>query len=227
MWRERSPSSCESPTAVPAEQSTGERTSIVRSALKSTINGVATLLVLPSVVSYRVRSMLMGKDRAVEGSTQALAWLPGVTGQYLRRAFLRRALAFCDPTATIEFGTIFSQAGARIDAHAYIGPRCHIGLVHIERDVLIAAGVHIPSGGATHDFSDLSVPIRLQAHHRSMVRIGAGSWIGSASVVMADVGRDTVVGAGSVVTRPLPDYAVAAGSPARVIRTRTAGTATA
>jgi virginiamycin A acetyltransferase len=203
------------------------RDSSLRRVFKATINGVATMLVLPAIASFRLRSRLMGKDRALEGSTQALAWLPGLTGQYLRRAFLRRTLAYCDPTATIEFGTVFSQAGARIDAHVYIGPRCHIGLVHVERDVLIAAGVHIPSGGATHDFSDLSVPIRLQPHHRSMVRIGAGSWIGSAAVVMADIGRDTVVGAGSVVTRPLPDFAVAAGSPARVLRSRTAGSASA
>ncbi len=175
----------------------------------------------PSCPSSCVRCCL-GQDRALEGSTQALACLPGLTGQFLRRAFLRRALAYCDWSAMIEFGTVFSQAGARIGRHAYIGPRCHIGLVDIGDNALIAAGVHIPSGGATHDFSDLSVPIRLQPHHRSVVHIGAGSWIGSACVVMADVGLETVVGAGSVVTRSLPDYAVAAGAPARVVRMRTA-----
>ncbi len=189
--------------------------------MKWAANAAATLVMLPAVASFRVRSLVMGTDRALEGSTQALAGLPGLVGQYLRRAFLRRALTYCDPTATIEYGTVFSQAGARIDADVYIGPRCHIGLVHLERDVLIAAGVHIPSGGATHDFSNLTVPIRLQPHHRSVVRIGAGSWIGSACVVMADVGADTVVGAGSVVTRALPACAVAAGSPAKVIRMRT------
>jgi virginiamycin A acetyltransferase len=194
----------------------------IRPLLKAAANLAATIAVLPSIVSFKLRSLLIGKDRALEGSTQALAWLPGLTGQYLRRAFLRQALAYCDWSAMIEFGTVFSQAGARIGGHAYIGPRCHIGLVDIEDNALIAAGVHIPSGGATHDFSDLSVPIRQQPHHRSVVHIGAGSWIGSACVVMADVGRETVVGAGSVVTRSLPEYAVAAGVPARVVRMRTA-----
>jgi acetyltransferase-like isoleucine patch superfamily enzyme len=52
------------------------------------------------------------------------------------------------------------------------------------------------------------------------VRIGAGSWIGSNAVVLADVGRDTVVAAGAVVTRPLPDRVIAAGVPARVLRSR-------
>jgi acetyltransferase-like isoleucine patch superfamily enzyme len=54
------------------------------------------------------------------------------------------------------------------------------------------------------------------------VRIGEGAWIGSAAVVMADVGRHSVVGAGSVVTKPIPDGVVAAGVPARVIRQRSA-----
>ena len=37
---------------------------------------------------------------------------------------------------------------------------------------------------------------------------------------MADVGRDTIVGAGAVVTRPLPDRVIAGGVPARVVRQR-------
>jgi len=53
-----------------------------------------------------------------------------------------------------------------------------------------------------------------------VVRIGAGAWIGSAAIVMADVGSDTVVGAGAVVTKPLPDGVMAAGVPARALRSR-------
>ena len=206
---------------MPAKPSAPSPKAVLRRTVKAAVNGLATVCVLPAVVSFHLRAAVMGKDRALEGSTQAFALIPGLAGQYLRRAFLRQALAYCAPSAMIEFGTVFSQAAARIEADAYIGPRCHIGLVHIGRDALIAAGVHIPSGGATHDFSNLTVPIRLQPHHRSVVRIGAGSWIGSASVVMADVGADAVVGAGSVVTKVIPEYAVAAGSPARVIRMRT------
>ena len=180
----------------------------------------ATLAVVPSLVSYRVRGAIFGRDRALEGSTQALALVPGIIGQYLRRAFLTRALASCDWTATVEYGTIFSRAGARIGAAAYIGPACHLGLVHIEQEVLIGAGVHIPSGPETHGIDDLSRPIREQPGTHVRVRIGAGSWIGSAAIVMADVGSESVVGAGSVVTHPIPDRALAAGVPARVIRRR-------
>jgi virginiamycin A acetyltransferase len=194
----------------------------LRETLKALARAVATLAILPALISYWIRAAIIGRDRAVFGSTQALALLPGLPGQYLRRAFLARALAACHHSAAIEFGTIFSQADARIDENAYIGPRCHLGLVHIERNALLAAGVHVPSGGLTHGTGDLSVPIRDQLGSPRLVRIGEGSWIGSAAIVMADVGRDTIVGAGAVVTKPLPDRVIAAGVPARVLRSRDA-----
>lgn len=191
-----------------------------RQTMKSIAFWTATVGVAPALVSYRLRAAVLGRDRALEGSTQALSLVPGMIGQYLRRAFLARVLERCHPSVTVEFGTIFSRAATRLDANVYIGPHCHLGLVHIERDVLVAAGVHIPSGGASHGIDDLSMPIREQPGEHRMVRIGEGSWIGSGAVVMADVGSQTVVGAGSVVTRPVPDAVLAAGVPARVIRAR-------
>jgi acetyltransferase-like isoleucine patch superfamily enzyme len=192
----------------------------VREAVKATARALATVLISPALASYAIRRLFLGRDRALEGSSQALGLIPGVLGDYVRRAFLARVLAGCGPNATIQFGCLFSQAGARIDDYAYIGPRCHLGLVHVERDALLAAGVHVPSGAATHGLGDLDRPIREQPGERRLVRIGAGAWIGSAAVIMADVGRNAVVGAGSVVTKPVPDYAIAAGVPAVIIRDR-------
>lgn len=191
-----------------------------RELAKSVAFGAATLVVSPMLVSYAIRSKLVGPDRALEGSSQLLALVPGITGQYLRRAFLGRVLAECHRTATIEFGTLFSQTDARIEANAYVGPRCVLGKVHLERDVLLAAGVQIPSGARTHTIERLDIPIRDQGEHRDRVRIGAGTWIGAGAVVMADVGRDAIVGAGSIVTKAIPDSVMAAGAPARVIKAR-------
>jgi acetyltransferase-like isoleucine patch superfamily enzyme len=188
--------------------------------LKAVARTVATIVVAPQLGSYHLRAAVIGKDRALEGSAQLLALVPGLIGQYLRRAFLAHVIDYCAPTAVIGFGTLFSQVGCRIDDHVYIGPRCHLGLVHLEKDVLLAAGVHIPSGPHTHG-TDPSTPIREQTGQPRLIRIGAGAWIGSNAVVLADVGRDTIVGAGAVVTRPLPDGVVAAGVPARVVRHRT------
>jgi acetyltransferase-like isoleucine patch superfamily enzyme len=191
-----------------------------RQILKALAFGVATAMVTPSLLSFYLRARVMGRDRALSGSTQALALVPGVLGQYLRRAFLARALVRCHHSATIEFGTIFSKAGAIIDEHVYVGPRCHLGLVHLERDVLLAAGVHVPSGARTHGTGDPNIPIREQEGALTMVRIGRGAWVGSAAVVMADVGANSIIGAGSVVTTTVPESVTAAGVPARVLRNR-------
>jgi acetyltransferase-like isoleucine patch superfamily enzyme len=78
----------------------------------------------------------------------------------------------------------------------------------------------VPSGGRTHGTDRLDVPIREQSGARTTVRIGEGSWVGSAAIVMADVGRHCVIGAGAVVTKPVPDYSVAVGVPARVVAVR-------
>jgi virginiamycin A acetyltransferase len=191
-----------------------------REIVKTAARVMAHLGAAPLVLSFTVRAALLGRDRAIQSSTQLLALVPGLTGQYLRRAFLSWTIDACHHTVVVEFGTTFSRAGARLDERAYIGPGCHLGLVHVERDVLIAAGVHIPSGSMTHRIDDLNTPIRDQPSAERLVHIGAGSWIGAAAVVMADVGSDTVVGAGAVVTQPVPAGCVAAGVPARVLRTR-------
>ena len=192
----------------------------LRQMLKSAANGVALVAALPVLASFKVRSVVIGRDRALESSTQALAILPGLLGQYLRRAFLSVALERCHGSAAVCFGTIFSQTGARIDENVYVGAYCVLGRVHLERDVLIGSGVHIPSGPNTHGVDRLDRPIRSQPGSLRIVRIGAGTWIGNNAIVLNDVGRNSVIAAGAVVTNPIPDEVIAAGVPARVIRRR-------
>src|SRR4051794_34680926 len=140
--------------------------------LKAGARGVAMLLVLPWLLAYWVKAPLFGRDQALEDSSESLSCIPGLLGKYMRRAFLACVLAECHPTASIGFGVLFSKAGARIGANVYIGPRCHIGLVTLECDVLLAAGTHVTSGAQTHGFDDLTCPIREQEGTPTMVHIG-------------------------------------------------------
>ena len=68
--------------------------------------------------------------------------------------------------------------------------------------------------------SRLDLPIRLQPGHLRTVRIGRDCWIGSGAIVLADVGDQSIVAAGAVVTRTLPAQVVAAGVPAVVVKER-------
>ncbi|HTM30367.1 MAG TPA: acyltransferase [Vicinamibacterales bacterium] len=192
----------------------------MRHALKGLVTALATLLVVPRIVAFHLAALAIGRDRALESATQSLSRVPGVRGQYLRRAFLPYAGVRCNPSATICFGTTLSKPGAVLEQNVYVGPGCHLGLVHLEQDVLLAAGVHVPSGAHMHGIDDPTIPIREQEGQPTMVRIGAGSWIGSAAVILADVGANSVIGAGSVVTKPIPANVIAAGVPARVVRER-------
>ena len=95
----------------------------------------------------------------------------------------------------------------------------HLSIV-IEDDVW--TGHHVYITDQNHGYADVDRPISLQTQPERPVRIGAGSWLGHGSIVLpgATIGRHVAVGAQSVVTKDLPDFCVAVGNPARVIRIR-------
>jgi len=198
--------------------------SAAREAAKRLARAVAFVLVLPLLLDYWFWSRVFGRHTAFRGIVQVASLFPGLPGMYLRGALLRQVLAECHPSACVEFGVLFSEPGASIGEGVYVGPRCILGLVRLERDVLLASGVQVPSGGKTHRFDDPDVPIRDQGGEPTTVTIGEGAWVGAGAIVMADVGRGTVVAAGSVVTKPLPEFVIAAGVPAKVLRPRFGGT---
>jgi acetyltransferase-like isoleucine patch superfamily enzyme len=188
--------------------------------VKAVGRGLSRVLISPLFLLYRLGALFSDGDKALHGWSQALSLLPGVTGQYLRREFYRLALPECASDCWISFGTILSKRGARIGRGAYIGTHCTLGLVTLEDDVLLASNVDVLSGSQQHEFEDPDTPIREQGGTFTRVTIGADSWIGNRSVVMADIGKGSVVGAGSVVTKPLPERSIAVGSPARVVGAR-------
>jgi acetyltransferase-like isoleucine patch superfamily enzyme len=188
--------------------------------LKSIVRGIAVVLVSPLLLSHVLLGALTTTDASLETHSQLLSLLPGTVGSYLRVAFYRFALKHCDPTATIGFGVLFSKSDAEIHSHVYIGPRCMIGLVTLERDVLLGPGVQIPSGPQIHGIDRLDIPIRNQPGTPKRVSIGHDSWIGGGCVILADVAPQCVIGAGSVVTKPTNPQTIVAGVPASELRSR-------
>ena len=71
-------------------------------------------------------------------------------------------------------------------------------------------------------FERTDIPIWEQGHTYEKVIIGDGVWIGTSVIVLKGVkiGKGAVVAAGSVVTKDVPEYAVVAGNPARVLKYR-------
>jgi acetyltransferase-like isoleucine patch superfamily enzyme len=192
----------------------------MRALLKSTANLIAFILVTPAYVLYQLGCLVLGPAQAFPGWSQAFSLIPGVLGVYLRRAFYRLVLPKCSPDCCLGFGTVFSHPTAEIGARVYVGVYCCLGDITLEDDVLLASHISIMNGGAQHGTERLDIPIREQPGIWPRITIGADSWIGDRAVVFANVGKHCVIGAGSVVAKSIPDYAIAVGVPARVVRDR-------
>ena len=113
------------------------------------------------------------------------------------------------------------------DKVVVIGDRCLIGRgsgivghfsIEIGNDVW--TGHHVYITDQNHGYEDITRPISRQSQPERAVVIGDGSWLGHGTVVLPGVriGKHVVVGANSVVTSDIPDYSVAVGVPARVVR---------
>jgi virginiamycin A acetyltransferase len=188
--------------------------------IKKIANTMAMLAILPLYFAYRAVGQVLGAERLFPDCSQALSLIPGVFGVYMRRAFYRAILPRFEDDACLSFGTVVSHPSAEFGRRVYVGLYCCLGGVTLEDDVLIGSHVSVMNGGAQHGIESLDVPIRDQPGCWPKVTIGQGSWVGDRAVVMADVGEHCVIGAGAVVTRHVPDYAVAVGVPARVVRFR-------
>lgn len=122
------------------------------------------------------------------------------------------------------YAQIWSGGGTvRIGKGSEIGERCRISIANsleIGEKVLLSPNVYITD--CDHEYRDVDVPVIDQGivQRGQKVSIGEGSYIGINAVIVGNVriGRHCVVGANSVVTKDVPDYCVAVGSPAKVIK---------
>src|SRR5690606_20946880 len=119
-----------------------------------------------------------------------------------------------------DFTTINNGVGdVIIGNETFIGSsNVIIGPVEIADHVMTAQNVVI--SGMNHCYENLDIPPTKQPVTTSRILIADNVWIGANSVITAGVsiGRHSVIGAGSIVTKDIPPYSVAAGNPARIIK---------
>ncbi len=115
----------------------------------------------------------------------------------------------------------------RIDME--IGNNCTVNSYAVLQGKLkIGSGVSIAPGaklfGENHIFSRTDIPFKEQGNKSEGITVGDDVWIGADAIIVdgVKVGSHVVLAAGAVVTKDIPDYALAGGNPARVIRDRRA-----
>lgn len=111
-----------------------------------------------------------------------------------------------------------------IGARTLIGTHCHLGAfgkgITIGRDVLLAP--HCSMVDTQHTYADTAKTIKSQDFTSQGIVIEDDVWLGSGVVVMDGVriGQGAIVGAGAVVTKDVPPYAIVAGVPAKILKWR-------
>lgn len=136
------------------------------------------------------------------------------------------------PTSKLEAGTLFYHS--TMSRHSFCGYDCDIqhadigGFTSIANCVVIGGGAHpmewVGMSPVFYSGRD-SVKAKFSEHAREPVRrivIGHDVWIGHSAIVLpgVEVGNGAVIGAGAIVTKSVPPYAIVAGNPARVLRYR-------
>ncbi|MCL4401855.1 MAG: acyltransferase [Acidobacteria bacterium] len=182
--------------------------------LKRCVQGICLLLALPP-------ALLAGFGR-IESAfvlfAHCFALAPGIVGDYLRAAYYRLTLREASMDVRVSFGSFFAHPQVVLARNVYIGSYCVIGRARIGERTQIASHVQILSGRYQHTRDKEGRIFGSEHGTFTETTIGADCWIGAAAIVMADLGAGSTIGAGAVVTKPIPSGVIAVGNPAAVIR---------
>lgn len=153
------------------------------------------------------------------GSPFPGAWF----GQKMRHFLANKIFTQCGSHVRINKGACFGTGvyisigdNSSIGADSWVANDTVIG-----NDVMMAPCVTILS--SSHKFDSVDLPMRQQgALPSKRVTIGDDVWIGTQAILLpgVSIGNHSIIGAGSVVTKNVPDWAIVAGNPARLIRYR-------
>jgi acetyltransferase-like isoleucine patch superfamily enzyme len=152
--------------------------------------------------------------------SEFLSLIPYLFGVIARAEFYRFALRHCGNNVVIEFGTIFIYRDISIGDNVLIGRYNIVHHCDFGNYVLTAERCTFLSGSKYHNLSRTDIPMALQGGQKKRIVVSDDCWVGAHAVVMEDVGHGAVVGAGAVVTKPVADFTIVVGNPARILRRR-------
>lgn len=140
--------------------------------------------------------------------------------EIIRQYFIAGFIDSCGDNLKVQSNVLLSPF-IEVGDNVQINENCRIRAnVKIGSNVLIAPNVNLIS--ENHEFRNPSMLIKDQGDILGSISIGDDVWIGINAVILPNVsiGSHAVVGAGAVVTKDVPNYAVVGGNPARTIKYR-------
>lgn len=187
-------------------------------ASKAVADVIALVLVLPlGAASALERNLRPGHEGVFHFCTNCVAFVPGLPGVYIRRAFYRLALDGCDAVCHIGFGAMFTHREVIVERGVYVGTLALVGSALLREGTSIGSRASLLSGTELHEYRD-GQWTPYNADKLRQIALGPHAFVGEGAIVMADVGAGSMVAAGAVVAAPVPAGVVVAGNPARFVR---------
>lgn len=156
-------------------------------------------------------------------------WMNGAVRALMRKLAVHGKVVYEEDVRIGRGAIVGSTHGLKIGRGVSIGPRSVVQVNGTIGDYALI-GMHVQIiGREDHEVSEVGVPMALSTwignredRARDKIEIGRDVWIGASSVILGgiSIGEGSVVGAGSVVTRDVPEYSIAVGNPARVVGRR-------
>lgn len=147
----------------------------------------------------------------------------GYFSKHIRSFVCKRIFQSMGKNVNVERGARFGWgSGIEIGANSGLGSNCQFpSKIKIGSDVMVGPDVLIID--QSHRFDSVEIPMRLQGDRvLAPVTIEDDVWIGARVIILPGItiSRGAIIGAGSVVTKDVPSYAICTGNPARVIKYR-------
>ena len=149
---------------------------------------------------------------------------------YLVRKHAVRLFRSFGEGSYIGHDCVFSHETVSIGEHTYIGSKCVFVSVHgsicIGNHVMFGVGVHIHGGDHIYDRMGVYMDeVGKEMGHDKEVVIEDDVWVGANAIILGGkqgihLGEGCIIGAGSVVNKDIPPYAIAVGNPAKVVKMR-------
>lgn len=187
--------------------------------LKRVIFICCVVIVSPLILlSYLESWFTRGKgERIYCGCAEILALAPTSIGNYLRKAYYWAVCAGVSPDAQFNFMSLLAHRENIIRAGVVIGAHTTIGYADIGENVLFGSKISIISGKYQHGKPSERASGGELTEENVVLKIGKNSWLGQDVVILANIGENCTVAAGSVVFKDVPDNTTVMGNPARKV----------
>lgn len=142
--------------------------------------------------------------------------------KWIRRFVCKRIFKKVGENINIEHGAFFASGrDIEIGDNSGLGLNCRVtGPLTIGNDVMMGPDVMVFT--QNHETSRLDIPMRLQTAPKRAVVIEDDVWIAARVIILPGITihKGAIIGAGAIVTKDVPEYAVVGGNPARIIKYR-------